>query len=192
MQDKNRRSADRGVVITTNHRNTFEIVELADSLVAGDEFVGIEGAISVEDASQEILRHGPEDCALRYNHPARQIARRPHSGRQGDGHGLRRCGCARTRQLAGCSNGQGAARGRHPDRRANKVRRSSGRCGESRNRSPGEGARVQANPDGRTPRALLESAPAADDASSERKGLDRRALYVAITRARDGLWVEVS
>ena len=44
----------------------------------------------------------------------------------------------------------------------------------------------------RTPPALIDSAHAADDASGERRELDRRALYVAMTRARDGLWVGVS
>ncbi len=59
----------------------------------------------------------------------------------------------------------------------------------------------------RTPPRLFEPAPVADDAAdslaspdasasvsadAERRELDRRELYVAMTRARDGLWVGVA
>jgi len=45
----------------------------------------------------------------------------------------------------------------------------------------------------RTPPRLLEPAPTAEDsAETERRELDRRELYVAMTRARDGVWVGVA
>jgi superfamily I DNA/RNA helicase len=41
--------------------------------------------------------------------------------------------------------------------------------------------------------ALLETAWAStDEAAAERRELDRRELYVAMTRARDGVWVGVA
>jgi superfamily I DNA/RNA helicase len=44
----------------------------------------------------------------------------------------------------------------------------------------------------RTPSRLLHALPNDHDADSERRELDRRELYVAMTRARDGLWVGVA
>lgn len=45
----------------------------------------------------------------------------------------------------------------------------------------------------RTPPYLVQTdAPGIDDAASERAALQRRELYVAMTRARDGLWVGVA
>ena len=46
----------------------------------------------------------------------------------------------------------------------------------------------------RTPPHLVESGlnPDPDDAALERRDLQRRELYVAMTRARDGLWVGVA
>jgi superfamily I DNA/RNA helicase len=45
----------------------------------------------------------------------------------------------------------------------------------------------------RTPHHLLgDSTMESDTSDRERRDLDRRALYVAMTRARDGLWVGVA
>ena len=45
----------------------------------------------------------------------------------------------------------------------------------------------------RTAPRLFEPVPASEDSTeTERRELDRRELYVAMTRARDGLWVGVA
>lgn len=50
--------AGRGVVMTTNYRNTREIVEFARSQVAGDEFADIEGLLQEGDRVTDIPRSG--------------------------------------------------------------------------------------------------------------------------------------
>jgi len=186
--------AGRGVVMTTNYRNTFEIVDFASSLVAGDEFVDIEGAISMADASQEILRHGPAPTINHFSsthqHDRSLIQHMLEVKAAGTNYGdvgvlalanwqaalmvkeLRAAGIP-TIELTKYD-------GRPVDAvKVGTVHRAKGL----------EFKQVLM---ARTPRALLEPLPAADNASSERRELDRRALYVAMTRARDGLWVGVS
>ncbi len=52
--------AGRGVIMTKNYRNTIEIADFALSLVAGDEFVDIEGTPSKADVTSEVTRHGAQ------------------------------------------------------------------------------------------------------------------------------------
>jgi hypothetical protein len=186
--------AGRGVVMTTNYRNTYEIVEFASSLVAGDEFVDIEGSISMADAAGEILRHGPAPTITRFDSTLlhdRSLVEHVLSVRAG-GTGFGDVGVlALTNWQAGhmakALNTAGiptveltAYSGRSVDAvKVGTVHRAKGL----------EFKQVLV---ARTPPALIDSAHAADDASGERRELDRRALYVAMTRARDGLWVGVS
>lgn len=51
--------AGRGVVMTTNYRNTRQIVEFASELVTGDRFADIEGDLEGADATTAVLRSGP-------------------------------------------------------------------------------------------------------------------------------------
>ncbi|WP_207405942.1 nuclease-related domain-containing DEAD/DEAH box helicase [Rathayibacter sp. SD072] len=51
--------AGRGVVMSTNYRNTREIAEFAAALVAGDEFADIEGDVGGRDLLGEVPRSGP-------------------------------------------------------------------------------------------------------------------------------------
>lgn len=51
--------AGRGVVMSTNYRNTREIADFAAALVAGDEFADIEGDIGGRDLLGEVPRSGP-------------------------------------------------------------------------------------------------------------------------------------
>jgi hypothetical protein len=57
----------RGVVMSTNYRNTREIVEFASNAVAGDQFVDIEGELGTEDAVAEITRSGPRPVSRRFS-----------------------------------------------------------------------------------------------------------------------------
>jgi superfamily I DNA/RNA helicase len=71
--------AGRGVVMTTNYRNTREIVEFAAHAVEGDQFADIEGELQRTDAVAEIARSGPapvlERFATRADHDAALLAR---------------------------------------------------------------------------------------------------------------------
>jgi AAA domain/UvrD-like helicase C-terminal domain/Nuclease-related domain len=52
--------AGRGVVMSTNYRNTREIVQFASGVVDGDEFADIEGGLISKDLVAEIFRSGPQ------------------------------------------------------------------------------------------------------------------------------------
>jgi len=180
--------------MTTNYRNTFEIVEFAASLVAGDEFVDIEGAISMADASREILRHGPVPTVNRFAstilHDKSLVDHVLSVKATGTGFGDVGVLALANWQAAHIVKALHAAGiptvellkydGRSVDAvKVGTVHRAKGL----------EFKQVVV---ARTPRTLLDPLPAADNSSSERRELDRRALYVAMTRARDGLWVGVS
>lgn len=51
--------AGRGVVLSTNYRNTRQIAEFAATIVEGDEFVDIEGGAGRADAAVAVPRVGP-------------------------------------------------------------------------------------------------------------------------------------
>ena len=194
LSEANVSIAGRGVVMTTNYRNTFEIVEFAASLVAGDEFVDIEGAISMADASREILRHGPVPTVNRFAstilHDKSLVDHVLSVKATGTGFGDVGVLALANWQAAHIVKALHAAGiptvellkydGRSVDAvKVGTVHRAKGL----------EFKQVVV---ARTPRTLLDPLPAADNSSSERRELDRRALYVAMTRARDGLWVGVS
>ncbi|MET4581972.1 hypothetical protein ABIE21_001462 [Conyzicola nivalis] len=186
--------AGRGVVMTTNYRNTSEIVEFAASLVTGDEFVDIEGAMSLADATGEILRHGPPPQITRFDsatlHDQSLVKHVLAVRATGTGYGdvgvlalanWQAAHMVKTLNAAGIPTIELTKYdGRSVDAvKVGTVHRAKGL----------EFKQVLM---ARTPRALLEPAPTGENASSERRELDRRALYVAMTRARDGLWVGVS
>ena len=52
--------AGRGVVMSTNYRNTREIVQFASAIIEGDDFADIEGGLMSKDVVTEIVRSGPE------------------------------------------------------------------------------------------------------------------------------------
>jgi hypothetical protein len=56
----------RGVVMSTNYRNTREIVEFATRVVAGDEYADIEGELQLTDAVAEVMRSGPQPIFARF------------------------------------------------------------------------------------------------------------------------------
>lgn len=49
----------RGVIMTTNYRNTREIVEFAARAVEGDEIADIDGGVQARDEVDEVERSGP-------------------------------------------------------------------------------------------------------------------------------------
>ncbi len=57
--------AGRGVVMSTNYRNTREIASFAVAIVEGDEFVDLEGGPGRADAALAVPRTGPSPRARR-------------------------------------------------------------------------------------------------------------------------------
>jgi hypothetical protein len=186
--------AGRGVVMTTNYRNTFEIVEFASSLVAGDEFVDIEGTISMADASREILRHGPAPTIKQFAtttlHDKSLVEHVLRVKATGIGFGDVGVLALANWQAAHMVKALHAAG--IPTVELTKYDGHSIDAVKVGTVHRAKGLEFKQVLVARTPRALLEPSPSADNASSERRELDRRALYVAMTRARDGLWVGVS
>ena len=187
--------AGRGVVLSHNYRNTAEILQFASKLVEGDEFFDIEGTAARGDAPVEVMRHGPKPIVERFPSRARH-----DTSLVGHVKGLISTGtlpadigilthtkyavtdvCARLTD-AGIEwidlvNYDGTPK---DVVKVGTIKRAKGL----------EFKQVLVV---RTPSRLLQALPADGEADdSERRELDRRELYVAMTRARDGLWVGVA
>jgi hypothetical protein len=187
--------AGRGVILSKNYRNTAEIAQFAASLVAGDEFFDIEGTQSRGDAPVQIMRHGPKPKVNRFTSRAlhdhslvEHVKKLLSAGTQLGDIGI----LTHTNYAAGDVTRALAAidipsvdllkyDGKPIDAvKVGTIKRAKGL----------EFKQVLVV---RTPPQLLESVPyGIDSAASERRELDRRELYVAMTRARDGLWVGVA
>jgi hypothetical protein len=187
--------AGRGVILSKNYRNTAEIAQFAASLVAGDEFFDIEGSSSRGDTPVQIMRHGPKPKVSRFT------SRSTHD------HSL----VEHVQKLISTGTRLGdIGILTHTNYAAADVSRALAAAGiSSIDLLKYDGKPIDAVKVGTIKRAkglefkqvlvvrtspqLLESAPSGiDSAASERRELDRRELYVAMTRARDGLWVGVA
>jgi AAA domain/UvrD-like helicase C-terminal domain/Nuclease-related domain len=187
--------AGRGVVMNTNYRNTVEIVDFASSMVRGDEFLDIDGTRSTPDVATKVMRHGMRPRVSRFN---------SHQGHD-------RSLVAQVQSLiaSGTSGGDIAVLTQTPFV-AKEVLEALSEAGIlCMNLVEYDGQTTSAVKVGtikrakglefkqvlvaRASAALLETAwSSTDDAEAERRELDRRELYVAMTRARDGVWVGVA
>ena len=187
--------AGRGVVLDVNYRNTAEIVAFAQQLVSHDEFADIEGIIARGDLPASIPRRGAQPVITLY----------------GDWQQTSRAMLDRIRKASceiGTSLGDIAVLCT-TRRTAQRVTSTLAAAGipsislEDYSGSPVDAVKVGTIkrakglefkqvliPD--VPRAQTVGIPPADEAEHERWDLNRRELYVAMTRARDGLWVGVS
>lgn len=187
--------AGRGVIMSTNYRNTAEIVEFAASLVQGDEFTDIEGGAGAMDATTAVLRTGERPTVNRFSSKAdhdRSLVQRIQQVRR-DNVGYGDVGVlamtnwlvtdvVKALRAAGIPSIElNDYDGRPTDAvKVGTIHRAKGL----------EFKQVLV---ARTSPQLLDAAPTPlDDSRRERRDLDRRALYVAMTRARDGLWVGVA
>ncbi|GAA4684835.1 nuclease-related domain-containing DEAD/DEAH box helicase [Frondihabitans cladoniiphilus] len=188
--------AGRGVVMTVNHRNTAEILDFANAVVDGDEFGDIEGGASGRDAVATVSRTGPTPELRTFSsnsaHDEALLERLREILRNGDA----RLGdiailAATTWQLAATVALLQRAEVPYLDLagydgtpvaavKVGTIKRSKGlefkqvlvsRLDRQTLRRP--------NPEVLSPSDL------------EKLELSRRELYVAMTRARDGLWVGV-
>jgi AAA domain/UvrD-like helicase C-terminal domain/Nuclease-related domain len=187
--------AGRGVVMSTNYRNTVEIADFAASMVLGDEFMDIEGVSSKPDVATDVVRHGKRPRVSRFNSRA--------------GHDRSLVAQVQSLIASGVSGGDIAvlsqttfvAREVLESLRAAGVpamdlmeydghTTSSVKVGTIKRAKGLEFKQVLV---ARASAQLLETAwSSTDDAAAERRELDRRELYVAMTRARDGVWVGVA
>lgn len=190
----------RAVVLTTNHRTTAEISEFAARVVHGDRYVDLEGASTGADAALS-QRRGPRPVSTVFPSRAvhdrsliervrRIVADAEESGRAvrlGD-IGVLALHAWHAQEAAEALEGAGIPTIDLADDDGTPV--DAVRVGTIKRAKGLEFAEVLVV---RTPPYLLQSSPATlDAAAEERTALQRRELYVGMTRARDGLWVGVA
>ncbi|WP_267424860.1 MULTISPECIES: nuclease-related domain-containing DEAD/DEAH box helicase [unclassified Curtobacterium] len=185
--------AGRGVVLDVNHRNTAEILDFAKQMVADDQFVDIEGVDGAGDTVSAVTRSGPEPGVHRFadraGHDAALLARVDEVLRLvGTGHGDIGILTATNPQADKVTAVLDAA-GVPSVSLKNYAGKSTDmvRVGTIK-RAKGLEFKQVLLP--HVPAKLLADAPDTESvAARERRELDRRELYVGMTRARDGLWV---
>jgi len=188
--------AGRGVVLDVNYRNTAQILDFASRMVAGDEFADIEGAVARGDAARVVARTGPEpevDRFQRWKDRDRGLVERTRAA-------LREVGTQPGDVGVLCMTRAGANRAAEALQRAGlevvMLDRYDGsevdavKVGTIK-RAKGLEFKQVLLPDVQA-RQIGEVEPPADGAERERWERLRRELYVAMTRARDGLWVGVA
>lgn len=183
--------AGRGVVLSTNYRNTREIAAFAAKVVEGDEFVDIEGGALRGDAAVAIPRTGPAPQSAVFTSAAEHDAALVSHVRSlvisGDSAGDIGVLCATNRDAEACA---GALRragletvvltdysGAVSDRvKVGTIKRAKGL----------EFKQVLV---ARVREALFSTIVPEGDGARERWDIEKRELYVGMTRARDGLWI---
>ena len=187
--------AGRGVVLDVNYRNTAQILEFASRMVAGDEFADIEGAMARGDAVRTVERTGPEpvvEHARNFRERDRKLVERTRAV-------LREVGTRPGDIGVLCLTRSGASRAaevlRHAGTEVVMLEKYDGsevdavKVGTIK-RAKGLEFKQVLLPDVR-PEQLGDAQPPDDGPERERWERLRRELYVAMTRARDGLWVGV-
>ena len=184
--------AGRGVVLSTNYRNTREIAQFAATIVEGDEFVDLEGGPGRADAALDVPRTGPSPELASFeslaSHDAALVSR------------------VRTLVASDVDPGDiGVLTATNRDALAMiTARRAAGfdvielesyagapaplvKVGTIKRAKGLEFKQVLlARVDGSL---LSPAADGLDEGALERREIERRELYVGMTRARDGLWV---
>ncbi|PZE88908.1 nuclease [Curtobacterium sp. MCBD17_008] len=185
--------AGRGVVLDVNHRNTAEILDFAKQMVADDQFVDIEGVDGVGDAVSDVTRSGEEPGLHHFTNRAdhdsallarvEQVLRLVGTGR-GDVGILTATNpqADKVRALLGSAGVASVSLKDYAGKSSDQVRVGTIK------RAKGLEFKQVLLP--HVPAKLLADAPQTESvAVRERRELDRRELYVGMTRARDGLWV---
>lgn len=191
-------TAGRGVVLTSNHRNSSEILAAAHELIDGDEYLDIDGALTTSPLElPELARRGPAPVLRvfpsRADHDVSFIGH--IRGLLGSETGLRASDIA-VLSLTRWSSREAvvaleAAGIRTQDLQETDARTDAVHVGTIKRAKGLEFAEVVVV---QAPGELLDQ-PAdsdSDDGIAETREFQRRELYVAMTRARHGLWVGVA
>ncbi|MFZ0530949.1 MAG: UvrD-helicase domain-containing protein [Propionicimonas sp.] len=187
--------AGRGVVLDINYRNTAQIVSFAQRLVAGDEYADIEGVLARGDVPSSVPRSGSDPvisyCANRRELNETMVQRvRSVTKDIGTGIGDVAILCI-TRRAAMDATAALLAAG-YPVMNLEEysgVPIEAVKVGTIK-RAKGLEFKQVLIPD--IPREHTITQPPTEETERERWDLTRRELYVAMTRARDGLWVGIT
>lgn len=183
--------AGRGVVLDTNYRNTRQILEAASSLVSGDEYADIDGAIVPGERPSRVERDGPEPvterCASWAEREQKAIAHlRSVLDLVGTSPGDVGVLCLTRHAVQAMARALRAAGLPVVELTEYDGRATDGIKVGTIKRAKGLEFKQVLLPDVRL--ADIDGSPPTDDAERERWTLLRREMYVGMTRARDGLW----
>lgn len=188
----------RGVVLTRNYRNTVEIAAFASALVADDEVADIEGGPARSEPA-ETVRHGARPVYTvfpsRSVHDKSLVERVRRAVDESDGStnfgdiGVLALYTWHAREAAEALEAAGI-----PTIQLDKYDGKPVDAVKVGTIKRAKGLEFKEVLVVRTPPHLVQPGliPDTDDAALERRELQRRELYVAMTRARDGLWVGVA
>jgi hypothetical protein len=184
----------RGVVLDVNHRNTAEILAFANAAVLGDEYTDIEGTGQSIDGVKAVARTGPEPVLVRHatwpEHDA-ALVERVRDVMHLVGMSLGDIGVlTATNKDADTTMDVLLAAGipamdllKYDGRSKDAVKVGTVKRAKGLEFKQVVLARVK-------PELLRRETPVNNsETEHERLALNRRELYVAMTRARDGLWV---
>ena len=182
----------RTVTLTTAHRTTTEILTFATELVSGEPVVGLDGTVGPPDRPRSVPRHGPKPVYVRCGNDqdrARRLVARVKDVVQQVGTGYGDVGvlCLTMKGMdvaVGALNGAGIPVVLLDD--DDRAVPDAVRVGTVR-RAAGLEFRQVAMPDVAT--SWFTEPAEAGGSAQEHHRLRMRELYVAMTRARDGLWV---
>jgi hypothetical protein len=188
----------RGVVLNRNYRNTAEIADFASGLIAGDQVTDIEGGLAGADAA-ETVRRGPRPVYTVF--PSRSVHDRSLVERVrrivADSDGSTSLGDIGVLALYSWHAKEAAEALEEAGIPTIQLEKYDGKPVDKVKIGTIKRAKGLEFKDVlvvRTPPHLVQPGlvPETDDAALERRDLQRRELYVAMTRARDGLWVGVA
>lgn len=185
--------AGRGTVLDINYRNTAEILQFASMLVADDEFADIEGATARGDRPTQVPRRGPKPVYVRCSNPAdrsrRMVARVQEAVRQvGTGYGdvgvlsLSRRGVDEATEALKAAGIPVVNLERYDGVPVDAVKVGTIKRAKGLEFKQVLVVDVRASWFTQKPEQL-------DEVERERREYRLREMYVAMTRARDGLWV---
>jgi len=179
-------------VLSTNYRNTREIAAFASSIVEGDEFVDLEGGPGRADAALDVPRTGPSpelesfeslashDAAL-VSHVRTLAASGVDPGDIGVLTATNRDAVAMLAALRAAGFDtielESYAGAPAPLVKVGTIKRAKGLEFKQVLLARVDGA------------LLAPAADGLDEGALERLEIERRELYVGMTRARDGLWI---
>ncbi len=197
--------AGRGVVMDTNYRNTAEVLAFANAMIAGDQFTDIEGADQRADSTKQVPRHGKTPVVVpnktSTDHDAAMVSHiRSTASEIGTSYGdigvLALTKASVALAVRACKNAGIPTvdlekyDGKTVDAvKIGTVKRAKGLEFKHVVVPRLTAAQLHSNVSDRRTPAGQTAQP--NDILRERAERDRRELYVAMTRARDGLWVGV-
>jgi hypothetical protein len=188
--------AGRGVVMNTNYRNTAEILHFAEGVVAGDVYLDIEGATAEDDDVTSVPRSGPSPLVVRFTNRATHDAELPRRVREMVAAGGAAFGDIGILSLTTF----GVRAAVDALRKANipviELNRYNGKAVDAVKIGTvkrAKGLEFKQVLLAQVPSTLLPGqnsiAISEEGAAAEHTELQKRELYVAMTRARDGLWI---